>query len=197
MALGIGSGLSFSKKTFNIGRYFKVLSQSPGSDNVGNIFMNNFTSSTRENDDIVTYSMDIYLTDPGGFGTPANDPVSFRTGFDDGIFVTSFNNNNIVPQDTLTSISGTLNIASSASVFLTDNRLNVANFNVVSDLPSQNSAVFIKNLVTVHKANDGTVKETRVFDFSSSGNITMFAGSGKFQPGGPQGALFSKGNFLP
>ena len=60
--------------------------------------------------------------------------------------------------------------------------------------------MFIKNLVTVHKANDGTVKETRVFDFTSSGPTIGshgISGSGGFQPGGPSGALFSRGNFLP
>ena len=192
MALGIGSGLPFSN---NIkGKYFKALC-SLDPEATGIIFVNNFTSSTREDDDIVTYSMDIYLTDPGGFD--GTDSVVFRTGFSLG-GGNAFNDAHTVDQDTLTSISGTLNIDSSASLFLTDNRFNIANFNFPSDKPGDGSAVFVKNLVTVHKANDGTIKETRVFDFSSSGDISMISGSGRFLPFGPtQAATFTKGNFLP
>ena len=158
MALGIGSGLSFSKKTFNVGRYFKAIvtaSVSPGN---ASIFVSNFTSSTRASDDIITYSMDIYLTDPGGFN--GADPVTFRTGFNTG-GANAFNISHEVAQDTLTSISGTLNISGSASLFLTDNKFNIVRFNIVSERPDTGSAVFVKNLVTVHKANDGTIKETR------------------------------------
>jgi len=190
MALGIGSGLPFSS---NIkGKYLKVLCVASGSPGNASIFINNFTSSTREDDDIVTYSMDVYLTDPGGFDDV--DAVTFRTGFSTG-GTNAFNIAHGVPQDTLTSISGTLNIDGTASLFLTDNKFNIARFNAPGDRPDNGSAVFVKNLVTVHKANDGTIKETRVFNFSNFGDISMIDGSGKFDDF--SNAIYSKGNFLP
>ena len=192
MNVSLKSGLCFSKKTFNVGKYFKAIvtaSVSPGN---ATIFVNNFTSSTRASDDIITYSMNIYLTDPGGFN--GVDPVTFRTGFSNA-GPGAFNISHEVAQDTLTSISGTLNIDGTASLFLTDNRFNIVRFNIMSDRPGTDSAVFVKDLVTVHKANDGTIKETRIFNFSGAGDISMLDGNGRFEQ--PSQATFSKGNFLP
>lgn len=192
MALGIASGLSFSARICG-GSYLKIgpSTQSSPAQSASTITVTNITDGTRQSNDIISVSWSMYVTDPGGFG--GADPVSFSTGFSYNT-IDSYTTGSTIDQDTLTSFSIDINVASGATAFLTSNLLRLANFNVGADLPSQGSTVYIKDLVITHKANNGDIKGTKSFDFSDCGDVSMVTGSSKFNI---SVADYTKGSYLP
>ena len=157
------------------------------------ISLTNAFSGTRLDNDTLTTSFNVLITDPTG--VDGSDDVSIRVGQGSGTSLGDI-------------INGTAFISAALSQIVVRNITKVSTctgddwdnnfiivFTITNDKPSFETQIFIKDLSIIHKNASGTVIETLTFDFSSNGSVpTNLNGVGAFAP---SSSTSSVGNRVP
>ena len=171
MALGLGSGLSFSSLDCGC-EYYRVTVNSNQTAGSGSIQMDLDLDGniTKEANDTITTTCKMFLTDTVAW---SSGDVSFRITNGNGDFVSGGN----VNTETLLSIDKTYTVSGSNY-----QDVHKFDFNINASLPNANSTVFLANVKVVVKKDDGTVKAIRTFDTSECASVNPFTGLGRFQP---------------
>ena len=183
MALGLGTSMAFSGGVLDECTYLKGAYDTNQAGSSGIRMDNQFASVTAASGDTWTVTCNIYLTGSSDTWDAGTDPVSTQFVMGNKSAAPA------VPQNTLTAID--VSSGSGMDAGWSDNMF--IYWGSSADYPDAGAEFYISDLKIVIKDSGGSVKATNIYDFSSSGDISMI-----YDYSVDEGDLTkTKGNCLP